>query len=287
MVAALLAGCATEPPRAPPVEADDSRIHVALDTVVVRKSKDSWAHDAYWDEYRLRARSVSGNELQVSRIRVIDAFERPIEASTDVKNLIHASKEIQREYVERGKPVGRIEDSPYLAWHLPGAYPVGLLLFLPVLAVELTVGDPIRRAYQDGQLKRRQTPLPATIGHGDTAFVVFFPIVPRPSAVEISYREGEEEHRITLATQAALSSVHAPYRQPTPVFPMEARGRVNGGWVKANLSVDTNGAVIGVEVVEASSPYFIEEAKRTFARYRFESGESRVAAEVLWFGLRN
>ena len=200
MVAALLAGCATEPPRAPPVEADDSRIHVALDTVVVRKSKDSWAHDAYWDEYRLRARSVSGNELRVSRIRVIDAFERPIEASTDVKNLIHASKEIQREYVERGKPVGQIEDSPYIGW-FPGGW-AGIVLLPVAIVAEVTVGDTVRRAYQDSQLKRRQTPLPATIGHGDTAFVVFFPIVPRPSAVEISYREGEEEHRITLTTKA-------------------------------------------------------------------------------------
>jgi hypothetical protein len=160
----FLAGCAATPAtHTPLVEASDSRIHVVLDTVVVRNAKESWAHDAYWDEYRLRARSVSGAELHILRIRVVDALERPVDASTDVKELIRASKEIERDLIGRGMLIRPTEDTMYSGWFPIGGHPFTLLLLPFALVAEVTVGDPIRRAHQDGQLKRRQTPLPAAV----------------------------------------------------------------------------------------------------------------------------
>jgi len=214
----VLAGCATVPPTVL-VEAGDSRIHVALDTVIVRGAKESWAHDAYWDEYRLRVRSMSGAELHVSRIRVFDAFERPVDASADIKELIRASKEIERDYLERGTLISPTKDHLNVGWFPIVRHPFTIALFPVAIVAEIAVGDPIRRAIQDGSLKRRQTPLPARIGEADAALAAFFPVVPRPSALEVSYWDDDGEHRITLLTETALDTLHEANRQPKPLFP--------------------------------------------------------------------
>ena len=118
--------------------------------------------------------------------------------------------------------------------------------------------------------------------------VVFFPMVPLPSAVELSYVDGGRERLVRIGKEA-LSQVHpgAPevVRRQVPDFPPEAaRQLIDKGQVKARLFIDGQGDVNGVQIVEASSAVFIKEAKFTFLEYKFAAGSDRcVVQEIMQF----
>jgi hypothetical protein len=148
----------------------------------------------------------------------------------------------------------------------------------------MIVDDAINSVQVSDELKRRQTILPAKIDQAYTPLVAFFPIVPWPSAIEISYRDGDAEGRLTIATRSLLAETH-PYRQPAPQYPALALHRgIEEGFVKANLSIDAEGDVTRVDIVETSSSVFVQEAKVTLANYKYPPGaEARTVQEVIRF----
>lgn len=61
-----------------------------------------------------------------------------------------------------------------------------------------------------GEIRRRQTALPATLSRSqDIRAVLFFPVTPLPRSVEISYTAGQARHRLYIDTQQALAKAHA------------------------------------------------------------------------------
>lgn len=88
---------------------------------------------------------------------------------------------------------------------------------------------------------------------------------------------------MTLGSAARSIAGSKPCRQPT--FPAEARRQgIDEGYVRAVLRVDAMGKVGDIELLESSSPVFIEEARDFFASYRYGPGEAgRLAEETLRF----
>jgi hypothetical protein len=197
------------------VGARDSRIDVSVDKIIVRNGLESWANDAHWDEYRFRVRSISGRDLHVLRIRLYDALGRPIESRAERGELIDATREVAAEYEKRGDYTKLRRDAPPYSWgpFLPVSPTAGagLIVMSPAIVVIDSVTRLVHARQVSDELKRRQTLLPATAGREYVPVVTFFPIVPRPSAIEISYRDGEEEGCITITTPIAPGSLDGAY----------------------------------------------------------------------------
>src|SRR5438552_16809918 len=87
----------------PLAETGDSRIAIALDSVVVRNAPGSWAKNAEWDEYRFRIASTSGDELRVTRIIVVDALDQPVDSHASRSSLIDGSGDVAQRYEASGK----------------------------------------------------------------------------------------------------------------------------------------------------------------------------------------
>jgi hypothetical protein len=105
-----------------------------------------------------------------------------------------------------------------------------------------------QRASGQAQIRERQSALPLAIGNRDSPVVAFFPIRARPSAIEISYIEGEVAHVLRMNTRAALSHAHIVDVRPQPSLPADAiRRGIDSGHVRAVLSIDASGAVTDVE----------------------------------------
>jgi hypothetical protein len=240
--------------------------------------------DAGWDEYRLRVRSLSGGEMRLEKITLVDALGHPVAPAARRVTLVEATHEIGKRYAAAGLPEPSAQrDSRSFPGYLgPPPFAVGVLLAAVVLQA---VDD----AHVDSQLKDRHTPLPAAIGPGDSTVVVFFPIVLRPAAIELAYVEGGIERRVTMATREALRRVRDSravqvLHRPEPRIPADFARRLADGHVKAQLLVDASGNVNRVDILESSTPALVAEARRTFAQYRYTEGASgRTVEELMLF----
>jgi hypothetical protein len=259
-------------------EARDERIVVALESVVVRNGPAAWANDAVWDEYRLRLRSLSGRDLRLVSVSLFDAFGVGVASSSNAGDLFEASRRVHERYrAQQGTPLLAVGYGCF-------GGPSGKQFALQMRLHPAELGHGTGRAV-DEELKSRQTRLPVAIGSTDTAVNVFFPIVPRPSAIALVYADGAAEHRIAL-TGDALAFLHRLIdHRPEPTFPVEAiRRGFNKGYVKAELSIGQDGAVTDVKILAYSLPFLVEEARDTFLKYKYAPGPSpRTAEEVMHF----
>jgi hypothetical protein len=283
MVAVFLGGCAEVPkdqflPDARPLQsskplaaASDSQLGVTLQLVVVRNGPGSWVRDAYWDEYRFRVHSASGDEVRLERIIVYDALGRAIETGSTLGELVHATRAIDARYDTS------VRDTAFAV--VLGIASLGRMVFLP---------SPVHDSRIEAQIDQRQTVFPVPIGPSESEVVAFFPIVTLASAVELFYEVRGSARSVRMETKDALLLAHRlmDYR-PRPVFPSEAsRHGIDEGEVTALLSIDANGDVSHVQVVQRSSPVFVDEAKHSFASYKYPPGAERTVTEVIKFNRR-
>ena len=326
VVAALaLAGCAgpsvlskelTSEGQPPLLQANDSRIAIALDAVVIRNGPGAWAEDAAWDEYRFRIRSPSGDPLQVTRITLFDALDQAVEASTNRGDLIDATEEIEKRYEASARVARSASSGNWTAvtatavatvgtgtivaaatTYVPGTFMAGAAATGAGVAVGLGLGAGVlvgagivkivNNTQVSSQLERRSARFPFLVGAADSTIAVFFPIAPLPSAVEIAYRDAGVERRLRVPTSTALSETHAPrvahliYRRE-PAYDVPHRS--DEGYVRARLSIDAAGRVRGVEIIDASSRKLIPAAELAFLGYRFTVGaDGRTTEETMEF----
>lgn len=209
----------------------DSRLEASIERVIVRNGTGSWAADANWDEYHVRVRSLAEGELMVTGITVFDALENRIESSADRARLADATDEVRKRYEqELARPeaerdhrlIGGVAGSVaaggaagvavFGTGGFAGAATAAAAATAVVAGGAFLIGAGVLKATRNfhvsEELAKRQSALPFTIGNDPARVVVFFPIVPRPSALEISYRRGDEERRLRMDTRAPLSRAH-------------------------------------------------------------------------------
>ena len=304
----------------PLVAADDTRVAVTLDAVVVPNGPGSWASDAAWDEYRLRIRRLGEGDVRVERVTVIDALGHPVASSADRAGLIDGSREVDKRYEASGQLARTAGGGSWektiggTAATAAGGAAIGLAsvggtAFVSagavagaaagIAGVGFLVGAGITKLVNNtrvgNQLAARHTPLPITVGPADTGVIAFFPTVPLPSAIEVSYTQAGSERRLRIPANEALANAHLPrvaqivYR-PEPDFPAKfSSSRADHGFVKALLVLDGQGDVRDVKILYATLPELIPEAKSTFRRYKYTPGwNGRSIQETMRFerGLR-
>jgi hypothetical protein len=325
LVPAVLAGCGgTKVLReARPLEQtsallaqSDGRVHVSLDSVVVRNGPGSWARDANWDEYRFRVRSATGGGVRLTGVHLLDAVGHRVAASSDRGDLVDATREVERRYEISGQLARSPGGWTYVAGGVAtaavgtavaagamygAALSGGAVAGGAVAAANLLVGGGliligagavrvVNNVQVGMELRERQTALPLMVGASESRVNLFFPITPLPKAMDITYTEGGVEHRMQMHAGAALAELHlarAPLLEwrPDPRFPAAAeRAGIQEGFVKALLTIDEDGNVGSVHILTTSSRYLLPEAREAFGAFKYNKGwDGRTSEEVLRF----
>ena len=209
LLAATLAACGGTSVRqkplpigtiAPIATTSDRSVSVSLDTLIVRDGPGSWARNADWDEYRLTVRNLSDARLVVDRIVIFDAFDQPIAATGSRENLVRGSRKIARRHEDAGIEIKAGAGAATAA--------SGLLLAGPALITTGIVRG-VRNARVNEQLVTRGTSLPLHVAAGEeSALQLFFPIVPSPERMVLSYRNGVFARQIVIDTSSVLNRLH-------------------------------------------------------------------------------
>ena len=208
--------------------ASDGNVSAALDWVIVRGGPGTWAKNADWDEYLITLRNDSAGPVSVSAITVTDSSGHQHGTIPSRKKLVKASRATAKRYKGEGIKVkaglgggalvvagglsasvgaGAGAAAVYGSGAAVGAT-AGALVLAPVLVVGGVVKG-VNNSKVNGEIERRQTPLPLQIEPGAAqSFDIFFPIAPSPSEVRVVYSDSMGEHSIVIDTRGALDGLH-------------------------------------------------------------------------------
>jgi len=222
-------------------EASSPHLQAQLTWVLVSESPGSWAEEAVWDEYLVRVRNISSLPVEISGVVVEDSSGQVAMTMDTRSALIKASKQTAKRYKEQGVAVytglggagmtalgmgstvaGLAYGSTLSLGIMGGASSssaalgtaAGLMVTGPVLG---TVGvvRAVRAHKMDKRIRARHTPLPVTLAPGEEKMLdLFYPIMPSPNTVAITYRQGGAENRIEIDTRQALLGLHLPPAEP-------------------------------------------------------------------------
>lgn len=220
----------------PLVTADDQRLRVKLDWVIVRDGPGTWAKNADWDEYLLSVSNLSAEPITVTQLTVVDSLGTSVDPQRGRKSLVKGSKKTGRRYRKSGLEVkagrgagtmlvagaavtalgyGAASAAAYgslasgaTAAGSAGAAAGGLLLLGPALAVGGVVRG-VRNSAVNARIEERQTGFPILVSAGEERSLdVFFPLAPSPQIVALSYTDASGEHSLTIDTRDALAGLH-------------------------------------------------------------------------------
>ena len=291
-LAALAAGCSSlvkNPPAAQPApplaHAKDGRVSVTLDRVLVRNVKDAWVRDAEWNQYHVRV-GAHGGAIGVKAITLVDATDTPIQPSSDREALVEGSRAAESRYraaiVSGAVSTGAgVAAASALAPLYMGA-PAAVILAAPAIVAGLVYGGiginrMVDRANVAEQIRLRATTLPVTVAHGqEETLTLFYPRTPLPSRLEIAYAHEAADRVVAMDLREALAKAHSEPEpwvilRQEPMFPIAAtREGIRQGRVRARLTVNPDGWVAGVKILESDPPgVFDREAIATFKLWRY------------------
>jgi hypothetical protein len=205
------------------------QIELILDLIIVRDGPGTWAKNADWDEYLLRVRNLSNNELQITGVAVYDSLGARQQPQIKRAILVDGSRAVAKRYKSEGLRVKAglggttllvAGGTAYVAGAGLGAAALaggssavaGAAVIGIVAAPALAVGG-IFRAVNNSkvadEIVNRNTPLPVNVAaSSDTALDLFFSLAPSPRQIEVSYTNSKGEQKIVLNTQETLKGLH-------------------------------------------------------------------------------
>ncbi len=212
----------------PLATASDQHLSVTLDWVIVRDGPGTWAKNVDWDEYLLRIQNLGDDSIRVTNITVLDSLGTRIETGDSRKQLVKGTKKTKRRYKGEGLKVkAGVSAGTLLAAGAVTAVTVASVggavvlggsalaagvatgvLLVPVLAVG-GVFRGVNNSKVNNQIESRQTLLPIELqDEVENSLHVFFPLVPSPRQLELTYVDLRGEHTLIVDTQAALEGLH-------------------------------------------------------------------------------
>lgn len=298
----------------PVAEARDERVLASIERLIVPNSADAWVCNAGWDEYLVRIHALSGEPVQIREIAIFDALEQRIESRAERSDLVDGTHEIERRYEQSGKLVRADGTNGWVAAGV-GVAGGGIVAATGSPSVAFMAGGPAMGAVIAGtclvllahagvvrlvnnvrvnsEIQRRRTTLPVDLARGEEASIdVFFPVTPLSERAEVVYIDGQGEHRLQVDTsQARLVATRGSppvlLQRPDPKFPDDVRrAGVSEGYVKAMLTLDSQGRVRCVNLFESVPPHvFAMEARRNFQRWVYSEGRNncRIVEATLEF----
>lgn len=224
----------------PLVSTSDEQCELHLDWVIVRDGPGTWAANADWDEYLLRIRNLTDEPIRITGVSVYDSLITRHDSTANIKKLTSRSRQTARRYKAQGiKVQAGISGEALMAAgtvaHVGGtaaalsavvsgatgsaAAGAGLAAGALVLGPVLIVSGSVKSKNKDWvarELVSRHTPLPVKVAAGELQSLRFFvPLAPSPRRVELSYSDGDGEHRLAMDIQEKLQGLHiaSDYKQ--------------------------------------------------------------------------
>lgn len=208
----------------------DQRLAATLDWIIVRDGPGSWAKNADWDEYLMRAQNRGDQALIITQVSVTDSLGTRIRPGRDRKQLVRGAKNAVHRYQDDGLKVkaGAGAGTLVAAGAITGATTIatvtvvgpfalgeagavaasGGLLLAPVLAV-----GGIMRSVNNGrvseQIESRQSYLPVVLQADEQISLdIFFPLTPSPQQIEVRYADATGDHTLVIDTRDVLRGLH-------------------------------------------------------------------------------
>ena len=208
-------------------DASDAALAGRRDWIIYRDGPGTWAKNVDWDEYMIGVKNVSDASMQVTNIVVVDSLGTRISPRQNRKDLVKGTKETKRRYKGKGfKVKAGVSGAVLLGAGVvaaagtsglgaaamagggaaAGAAAVGVLL--PVLAVG-GVFRGINNSKVNNQIEIRQTQLPIQLNEEEAKnLVLFYPLVPSPQQIQLTYTDSWGEHKLVVDTQNSLEGLH-------------------------------------------------------------------------------
>lgn len=219
---------APPPSTAPAIAAaQDERLDVVLDFVIVRNGPGSWAKNADWDEYLLRVRTRGGEPVRVIGATLVDSLGVQLAPGEERKQLVKASKQTVARYKHSGLKVKAGMGGTGLAFTGVGAGlgaggiaasgggmlagAAGATAFMMVAPAFGVAGivRAVNNSKVNAEIGRRHTALPVSVAPGTAvALDLFFPLAPSPDRLQLLYTDGRGEHVLVIDLKAALAGLH-------------------------------------------------------------------------------
>ncbi len=252
----------------PRLWAEDGRIAIALDAVIVRNGEGSWVLSAPWDEYLLTARNVTPLPATITGIALVDASGTPIAPQATRHELVAATRDSE---VRSGRITwGGTASTPSVA-----VVPPAMLLLPMAIAVAVDVVNAQKEeARVEQEIERRHTPMPVVV-QGQTALDLFYAIAPRPRALAVTYTDAGGVHTFEIDLREALARAHVE-AAPEPVFvePLEfpwdlAPADERHAKIAVVLTIDADGRVTRARVQSASPEIDASTLLRSLMHWRY------------------
>jgi len=208
--------------------ASDERLAATLDLVIVRDGPGSWAKNVDWDEYLIRIQNLGGDSIRVTNITVLDSLNTRTQIRKNRKELVKGTKQTIRRYKEEGLKVkagaglgkmvagagaAAVAGSALGAAAVGGAtaggmVAAGAVFFVPALAVGGVMRHRTNTRVNEW-IESRQTLLQIVLQEEEEKSLdIFFPLVPSPRQVEITYADSSGEQTLIIDTRTALEGLH-------------------------------------------------------------------------------
>ena len=207
--------------------ASDNALSARLDWIIYRDGPGTWAKNVDWDEYMIGVKNVGGDSLRITNIVVVDSLGTQIKPRHNRKDLVKGTKETKRRYKGEGFKVKAGVSGAVLlgAGVVAAAGTSGLgaaamagggaaagaaavVVLVPVLAVG-GVFRGINNSKVNNQIEIRQTELPIELNEEEEKnLVLFFPLVPSPRQIELTYVDLRGEYKLIVDTQTSLEGLH-------------------------------------------------------------------------------
>ena len=221
----------------------DNDVSVALRWLIVRNGHGSWAKNADWDEYLLTVSNGSESNIQITDFVIVDSQGYQSQRHWDRKELVSSSRDVVKRYKDYDLKVKAGMSGGAMAAAGGGALMVGSAAAMAswgaslagtstaaasATATTATIAFPVlvvggivrasNNADVTKEMVRRATPLPITVGAGESRELdVFFPLAPSPQRIELHYIQDNEKRRIAVDTSLLLDGLHLPDAPPSEI----------------------------------------------------------------------
>lgn len=206
----------TSPPQDVSLQARSEDLEIRLHYVIAPDGPGSWLRGAKWNEFVVSIKNLSPNDVTIERINLIDSRGVYVESKyPSLLELETASENIAKEYALGGQMTALGVASSVAAVFAPIPLPglTGLLMSGHMYSAQYA-GAKDREAI-DAEFKKRQLSAPLELSGGALLRgSVFFPLVPDPRAVVLTYSSPKGEAKLRLATEQLLRQAGgAPEKQ--------------------------------------------------------------------------
>ena len=167
-------------------------LSVSLNHVITQDGPGSWVKSARWDEYVLTVRSLSPQPLTIEKIEIVDQNGVYLNSDVDPQRLEKASEALLERYKTYGTATAISSVPAVLGVAAAGAASAVLvpvaLVGAPVYLATKHITREKDRENIEREFARRQLGLSTLAGHTTVTGSRFFPAVPKPKALAVTYR---------------------------------------------------------------------------------------------------